>query len=100
MFNKSKLISPANDLESRRAILWMHPTALIHLMTSRRWVVLEGNLPEDVQFHHVFLDPSREVFGIVCLSQEFDQVLLGAALPELPQMKFKYWNPEKDGAIE
>ena len=88
------------DLMSRQAILWMHPTALLPLMTSQRWVVNEGHLPEDVQFHSVFWDANRQVWGVICLSETFKQAIVGQPLPELEPVAFRYWNPSKDGAIE
>jgi hypothetical protein len=89
-----------DDLSSRQAILWMHPTALMPFMTSQRWVITEHHLPEDVQFHHVFWDPTKQIFGIVCMSKEFKPVLIGKQPPELPQVSFRFYNPSKDGIIE
>jgi hypothetical protein len=91
--NRSKDKTPDS---SRQALLWMHPSALVHFMTSKRWVIQEGHLPEDVQFHHVYYDSSRQVFAIVCTSNEFKSLKLGAKIPELPPISFKWWNP-KDG---
>lgn len=99
MIGRRKATSEA-DLQSRQAILWMHPSAILPFMTSQRWVILENHLPADVQFHHVFFDASRQVFGIVCISKDFKKILAGQAAPELPQIKFRYYNPDKDGAIE
>lgn len=93
-------LSPDEELSSRRAILWMHPSALLPFMTSARWVITQGHLPEDVKFHHTFLDPTRGIFAVVCTSSEFEPVLAGQAVPELPQVEFKFYNPEKDGIIE
>lgn len=89
-----------DDITSRQAVLWMHPTALLPFMTSQRWVVTENHLPEDIQFHYVFWEPQRQIFGIVCMSKEFKPVMVGKALPELEQVSFRFWNPAKDGAIE
>ena len=100
LFKGKQKPSPDEDLSSRRAILWMHPSALLPLMTSQRWVILDGHLPEDVQFHHAFLDPHRNIFAIVCTSKEFKPVLAGQQPPELPPVKFKFYNPDEDGIIE
>lgn len=100
MLGAKKKPSTQDDLNSRQAILWMHPSALLPLMTSQRWVVNVGHLPEDVQFHNVFWDTGRNIWGIVCTSKEFKPVLAGSKIPELPQVAFRYWNPAKDGIIE
>lgn len=92
--------NPEIDLSSRQAILWMHPSALVLFMTSARWVIKKGHLPEDVKFHNVFWVPERNVWAVVCTSKEFEPVLAGQKLPELPQVEFRYWNPEKDEAIQ
>lgn len=84
---------------SRQALIWLHPEALFRFMTARRWVIQEGHLPDDVQFHHVFYDQQRQVFGLVVTSKTFKQVKLGSPLPELPPITFKWWNPS-DGEIE
>lgn len=88
-----------NNDNSRQALIWMHPEALVHFMTSRRWVIQEGHLPADTKFHHVYYDQNRQVFAIVVISSEFKQVKMGDPLPELPPITFKWWNTE-DGAIE
>lgn len=89
-----------SDLQSRQAILWMHPSALIPLMTSARWVITEGHLPVDTQYHHVFWDSGKQIWGVVCISKEFKVVKMAQQLPELPQVKFKFYAPGKDGIIE
>ncbi len=83
---------------SRKAVLWMHPDALLKFMTSNRWVITEGHLPEDTQFHHVYYDSRRMVFGLVCSSNNFKEVKLGEELPELPPVTFRWWN-QGDGEI-
>lgn len=94
--NKLKNKTPDN---SRQALLWMHPTALVHFMTSKRWVIQEGHLPADIEFHHVYYDSNRQVFAIVCTSSEFKSLKMGDKIPELPPVSFKWWNP-KDGVPE
>lgn len=86
------------DLDSRKAILWMHPQAVLNLMISNRWVVTENHLPDDVKFHHVFYDPTRQIWGVVVQSSTFKSLKLGEQMPELPQVVFKGWTPE-EGAI-
>lgn len=98
MFNSKK--AAPKDLVGRQALLWMHPTALVQFMTSSRWVVTEGHLPEDVQFHHVFWDPQRSVWGLVCLSKDFRLLKVGEKMPELTPLSFRWYNPDKDGIIE
>ena len=88
------------DLNSREAVLWMHPTAIVPFMTSQRWVINEGHLPEDVKYHSVFWEPTRNIWGVVCTSKEFKPVLVGQKMPELPQVTFRFYNPSKDGIIE
>lgn len=88
----------ANPDMSRQALIWMHPEALMHFMTSKRWVIQEGHLPEDVAFHHVYYDQNRQVFALVVTSKTFKEVKLGQPLPELPPITFKWWNPS-DGEI-
>jgi hypothetical protein len=97
MFGKEK---SAESLMSRQAILWMHPTSLLRFMTSKRWVILEGALPPDVQFHHVYWDAQRQVWAVICTSMEFKEVKLGQPLPEIPPVSFRFWNPKKDGELE
>lgn len=87
------------DLTSRRAILWMHPQAVINMMKSNRWVVVENYLPEDATFHHVFYDSGRMVWGCVIQSADFKPVKIGEPMPELPQVVFKVWEP-KDGVVQ
>lgn len=84
---------------SRQALLWMHPEALVHFMTSRRCVIQEGHLPDDVKFHHVYYDSNRQVFAMVLTSNTFRSLKLGEKIPELPPVTFKWWNSD-DGAIE
>lgn len=98
MIGKKKVKSANPDM-SRQALIWLHPEALLKFMTSSRWVIQEGYLPEDVAFHHVYYDQNRQVFALVCTSSEFKEVKLGDPLPELPPITFKWWNPE-NGAIE
>lgn len=93
-------LNKEQDLQSRRAILWMHPTSMLKFMTSQRWIINSGHLPEDVTFHSVFWDTNRMVWGIVCQSKEFKTLKLGQPMPELPPVEFRYWSPEKDGLIE
>ena len=88
------------DANSRQAVLWMAPSALVPFMTSQRWVVHEGSLPADIKFHHVFWSPERQVWGIVCTSESFKIVKAAEKIPELPPVSFRFWNPEKDGVIE
>lgn len=94
---KRKQTTSAID-ESRKAILWMHPQSVLSLMTSNRWVVAENHLPDDVKFHHVFFDPTRQIWGVVVQSSTFKSLKLGEQMPELPQVVFKGWTPE-EGAI-
>lgn len=84
---------------SRQAMIWMHPEALVHFMTSSRFVINEGHLPEDVQFHHVYYDQNRQVFALVVISKEFKQVKLGSPIPELKPVSFRWWN-NTDGIVE
>ena len=88
------------DLNSRQAVLWMHPSAIIPLMTSARWVITDGYLPEDIQYHSVFWEAQRQIWGVVCTSKTFKPVLVGQKLPELPQVVFKFYKPGEDGIIE
>lgn len=87
------------DLLSRQAVMFMHPQVLLQFMTSAQWVIVENNLPKDIKFHHVYFDQQAQVFGLVCMSKEFKSLKLGAKLPEITPVKFRYWNPA-DGAIE
>lgn len=96
MFKKGK--NTDIDMESRKAILWMHPQTVLNLMTANRWVVTENHLPADVKYHHVFFDPTRQIWGVVVQSSTFKSLKLGEQMPELPQVVFKGWTPE-DGAI-
>lgn len=84
---------------SRQKLLWMHPEALVRFMTSSRWAIQEGALPEDARFHHVYFDQNRQVFAIVVTSNTFEPVLAGQPIPELPQISFRWWQP-KDGVVE
>jgi hypothetical protein len=84
---------------SRQALIWLHPEALLHFMTSSRFVINEGHLPEDVVFHHVYFDQNRQVFALVCISSTFKQVKLGSPIPELKPISFRWWN-QKDGIVE
>lgn len=97
MFSKK---DTPQSLQSRQALLWLHPTSLVTFMTSSRWVITEGSLPEDIAYSHVYWDPARQLWGIVCMSKEFKELKLGEPLPELPPVKFRYYNPGKDGIIE
>lgn len=98
MIGKKKLKSQNPDM-SRQALLWLHPEALFRFMTSKRWVVQEGHLPEDVQFHHVFYDSRRQVFAVVVTSSTFKSLKLGEEIPELPPITFRWWNHD-DGEIK
>lgn len=84
--------------QSRQALMWMHPEALVRFMTSKRWVINEGHLPEDTQFHHCYYDQQRQVFAVVMISNSFKQVKLGQPLPELDPVSFRWWNHD-DGAV-
>ena len=95
ILGRSKDINKTPDM-SRQALLWMHPEAMIRFMTSKRWVIQEGHLPEDTQFHHVYYDSARQVFAMVLTSKEFKSLKLGEKIPELPPVSFRWWNP-KDG---
>jgi len=83
---------------SRQALLWMHPEALFRFMVSKRWVIQDGHLPDDVTFHHVYYDERRQVFACVVTSNSFKSLKAGQPLPELPPITFKWWNHE-DGAV-
>lgn len=96
ILGRSKDIHKTPDM-SRQALLWMHPEAMVRFMTSKRWVIQEGHLPEDTQFHHVYYDSNRQVFAMVLTSKEFKSLKLGEKIPELPPVSFRWWNP-KDGA--
>lgn len=87
-----------NDV-SRQALIWIHPEALVHFMTSSRFVINEGHLPEDTQFHHVYYDQQRQVFALVVISKEFKQLKVGQPIPELKPISFRWWN-SKDGIVE
>lgn len=100
MFGKRKQKDVAADLNSRRAVLWMHPEAIVHFMVSDRWVINEGHFPEDVQFHSVFWDPKRMVWGVVLISKEFKPVKVGEDMPELPPVKFRWYNAKKDQPVQ
>ncbi len=95
LFNKNQ--EGAID-QSRQAVAWMHPEALVRFMTSRRWVINEGSLPEDAVIHHCYYDQQRQVFGVVLISSTFKQVKIGDSLPELPPITFRWWNA-KDGEM-
>ena len=98
ILGRSKDIHKTPDM-SRQALLWMHPEAMVRFMTSKRWVIQEGNLPEDAQFHHVYYDSNRQVFAVVLTSNTFKSLKLGEKIPELPPVSFRWWNP-KDGVPE
>ena len=98
ILGRSKDIHKTPDM-SRQALLWMHPEAMVRFMTSKRWVIQEGHLPEDAQFHHVYYDSSRQVFAMVLTSKDFKSLKLGEKMPELPPVSFRWWNP-KDGVPE
>jgi hypothetical protein len=89
-----------SDLDSRLAILWMHPEAILRFMTSFRWVVQKGQLPEDVKFQSVYWDPERNVWAVVCKSKDFKSLKMGEPIPELPPVAFRWYNPDKDGPIQ
>jgi hypothetical protein len=90
----------SGDLDmSRQALIWLHPEALLRFMTSSRFVINEGHLPEDTTFHHVYYDQNRQVFALVVISKEFKQLKLGAPIPELKPISFRWWKPE-DGIVE
>lgn len=89
-----------SDLLSRKALLWVHPQAVIRMMTSKRWVITEGNLPEDVQFDHIYWDPRRQVWAVVCISKYFKVLKMGEEIPELPPLTFRAYDAEKDGVVE
>ena len=89
----------AADLNSRRAVLWVHPQAILAFMTSERWVIVNGHLPSDVTYHSVFWDPMRNVWGVVCQSQSFKPVKLNQEMPVLPPVEFKNYNAGRDGVI-
>lgn len=97
MFKKIK-VKGNND--SRQAILWMHPTALVKFMTSGRWVINKGSLPDDVEYSHVYWDPNRQVWALVLKSSEFKELKMGDQLPELPPVEFRFYEPSKDGIVE
>lgn len=96
MFGKSKTSPPA-DIRARRALLWMHPEAVVRFMTANRWVINKGHLPDDAQFDNVFWDPMRNVWGLVVLSKDYKPLKVGEPLPELPPVEFRWHNPVKDG---
>jgi len=98
ILGRSKDIHKTPDM-SRQALLWMHPEAMVRFMTSKRWVIQEGHLPEDAQFHHVYYDSSRQVFAMVLTSKDFKSLKLGEKIPELPPVSLRWWNP-KDGVPE
>ena len=84
--------------QSRQAVMWMHPEALLRFMTSARWVINKGHLPEDAQFHHAYYDQNRQVFAVVIISNSFKQAKLGQPLPELDPIEFRWWN-HNDGEV-
>lgn len=90
----------AESLDSRLALLWMHPNALMMFMTSFRWVINKGQLPADVQFQSVYWDPARNVWAILCKSKDFKELKMGEKIPELPPIEFRWYNPDKDGPIQ
>ena len=90
---------PEQNNVSRQALIWMHPEALVRFMTSGRWVIQEGHLPEDAQFHHAYYDQQRQVFAVVVTSSEFKQLKVGQSIPELKPITFKWWN-HGDGIVE
>lgn len=98
ILGRSKDIHKTPDM-SRQALLWMHPEAMVRFMTSKRWVIQEGHLPEDTQFHHVYYDSNRQVFAMVLTSKDFKSLKLGEKIPELPPISFRWWKPE-DGIVE
>lgn len=98
ILGRSKDIAKTPDM-SRQALLWMHPEAMVRFMTSQRWVIQEGHLPADTQFHHVYYDSNRQVFAIVLTSNTFKSLKLGEKIPELPPVTFRWWN-SKDGVVE
>ena len=98
ILGRNKDINKTPD-NSRQALIWMHPEALVRFMTSHRWVIQAGHLPEDTQFHHVYYDSNRQVFAIVVTSKDFKSLKMGDKIPELPPITFKWWNAG-DGAVE
>lgn len=97
---KGKTDEAPADIQSRRAMMWMHPQALFSFMTSQRWVINKGHLPQDAKFDHVFYDPIRMVWGVVLISKDFKSLRVGEPMPELPPIEFRWYNPGKDGIIE
>lgn len=97
MFKKKDSLQ---DLQSRLAVIWLHPSSLVRFMTSSRWVITEGHLPEDAQMSHVYWDPTRNVWGLVVMSSEFKELKVGQPMPEMPPISFRFYNPAKDGIIE
>lgn len=97
LFNEKR--PPAQVDPSRQALIWMHPEALIRFMTSQRWVINSGHLPEDTQFHHVYYDAQRQVFAIVVISNSFKELKVGHPIPELKPINFKWWQ-HSDGIVE
>lgn len=87
------------DKRCRQKLLWMHPQALIQFMKSLRWVITDGHLPQDAEFHHVYWDPSRQVWAVVVTSETFPPVLAGHQIPELPQVTFRHFDPSVDGPL-
>lgn len=89
---------PAAVDPSRQALIWMHPEALVRFMTSKRWVINQGHLPEDAAFHHAYYDQQRQVFAVVVTSNSFKQLKVAQPIPELEPIEFKWWNHE-DGEM-
>lgn len=89
---------PAQIDPSRQALIWMHPEALVRFMTSKRWVINQGHLPEDAQFHHAYYDQNRQVFAVVVTSSTFKELKVGQPIPELEPIEFKWWN-HGDGEV-
>ena len=100
MLGKGKTDSAPADIQSRRAMIWMHPQSLVAFMVSQRWVITKNHLPPDAKFDHVFYDPQRMVWGLVVISREFKPLKVGEPMPELKPIEFRWYNPAKDGVIE
>lgn len=96
LFNKKNL---AISKAARQKVLWLHPTALTAFMKSLRWVIVDNHLPEDAEFHHVFWSPERQVWGCVITSMDFEPLYVGQQIPELPPIKYKFFDPAIHGQL-
>jgi len=97
MFGKHKEKIAEPTLQSRQKVMWLHPTSLIAFMKSLRWVIVNNHLPADAAYHHMFWDPQRQVYGVVCVSSEWPPVFIGQTVPELPPVEFRFFDPAIDG---